>query len=245
MTKRGQSIFSLLFLLSFFLCQFSFSFQTPTRELLENQGLDEVADKLSDVITLFDSIILFSTKLNQEEHIDLLNFIISAMKKSIVKSIDEALRTNPSGVVDYVAMVGLMGTAKKHFYNMVNPHVANTDWNQLVIYISAVFDNIPDYYHTLVENVQQGEMGWMGLPLNWTMLKIASPMISLVPEGIVKREYFGDVPNISSAIHSSLHQVLETAFSSEYGPMIKVGVQMAANMDWNRILGIGIQHDEL
>ena len=202
-----------------------------TYEFLETHGLRQIADQLSQFISIFDSSTHFFDQINDTSEFEILNHIISIFRDSFVATVDEAKRSSEAkgGSISLSSMRDFISRHEMIFNERLQMDPRFKKWSKIISQTHIVFDAFKQLYQLCIEN---------GMPLPWWMLQLIGPLCSNIPDRLLDHQSFEEVLRLPSMIQSSLHSVLEEAFTSGYGPMLKIAIQALANWAAGR-------HDEL
>jgi hypothetical protein len=209
-----------------------------THELLEKHGLPDVARELSGFLQMFDTTAHFFSKLNEDEHFDVLNLVIDAFKRSFVTTMNEVMNAKdaPSGPISLPMMKDFFSRQEIHFKESIkrDSRIYESEWITLLGQVHIVFDSLKKIYQLALES---------HMSLDWWMLKLASPMIEKIPIDLFDRTMFSELLEVPIGIKQTVHDTLESVLTSDYAPMLKIGAQLAANYDWRKLMND--EHAEL
>jgi len=209
-----------------------------THELLEKHGLPDVARQLASFLAMFDTTAHFFSKLNEDEHFDVLNLVIDAFKRSFVTTMNEVMNAKdaPSGPISLPMMKDFFSRQEIHFKESIkrDSRIYESEWITLLGQVHIVFDSLKKVYQLALEN---------HMSLDWWMLKLASPMIEKIPIDLFDRTMFSELLEVPIGIKQTVHDTLESLLTSDYAPMLKIGAQLAANYDWRKLMND--EHAEL
>jgi len=205
-----------------------------THDLLERHGLSLIALKFEKFIGIFDDGTDFFKKLNSDDKFDILNDVIRSFKRSFLMVINEfsSAKPAPSGSLSLAQASDFLVRQEVHFKSMLvaNPKIVKDEWNHFLGMTHMIFNSLKKLYSLALES---------HLAPEWWMLEMASPMINNIPDDLFDRETFKDLLDVPTGIRNTIHDVLESALTSDYGPILKIGAQLAANYDWRKLMNTG------
>jgi len=198
-----------------------------TYEFLERHGLPQIAEHLGEFIRRFDT----STHFLDHLEIQMLNSILSAFRDTFVQAVDEARRSmdTSSGPISLAMMREFFRKQESLFSARLQSLPFYRKWASLLSQTHVIFESLSQLYQLCIES---------GMPLSWWMLQMISPVLSNMPDDLLDDATFSELIKLPVTLQSKLHDVLEEAFTSGYGPMLKIAIQTVANL-------VGKRHDDL
>jgi hypothetical protein len=193
-----------------------------TSEFLEAHGLRDIAEKLSQFISIFDSSTHFFDQLNDSDEFEILNVLISYFRDSFVDTVDEAKRSAEAkgGSMSLSSMRDFFNRQEMIFNEKMRQDPRFRKWAKVIPQTHHVFDSLVKLYQLCIEN---------GIPMPWWMLQMVGPLCANIPDRLLDHDQFEEFLKVPSTMQASLHELLEQAFTSGFGPMLKIGIQALAN----------------
>jgi len=190
-----------------------------TFEFLERHGLRQIAEQLGEFIRLFDT----STHFLDHIEIDLLNSMISTFRDTFIDTVEESRRSmdKVSGSISLSAMREFLHRHEVNFQASLQAEPYFRKWASLLSQSHIVFDSLARVYQLCIEG---------GMPISWWMVQMVAPLASNIPDNLLDEAAFSEVLKLPVTLQSQLHDVLETVFTSGYGPVIKIAMQTLSNM---------------
>jgi hypothetical protein len=202
-----------------------------SHEFLEKHGLGQIAHHFSQFISIFDTSTHLFSKLDDDEQFGVLNRVIEAFRDAYIKTVgDVSASPNRPGTYNISAMKDFFSRHEMNFNRLLqqDQNILDSEWAQFLGQTHYVFDSLKELYQLALAN------GLPGLPLNSFMLDLSATMMRAVPDDLFNRNTFSEVLQMPGQLQSTLHDILESALTSDYGPMIKMAAQVAANYAMQR-----------
>jgi len=208
-----------------------------TSKLLREHGLDAIADLLAEFIELFDFGTNFSTRLNDDAQFHVLNKVIASFVQSFSDTLDDARRApDAPDSLDAQAMDNFFERQRMHVRTILgsDPAVRSSELAPFIGKVEVIFDKLKIWYRIANNNY---------ISLTWPIMgTIDMALRTLVPFEILDRDTFAPVLHLPTLLRETIHEHLELAMNSQYGPVIKMAVNVAANYLAQRAMSKG---DEL
>jgi len=201
-----------------------------TNEFLHKHSLSMVAAKVSWLVSMVDDAIDMTTRINADEHFEMLNRVIDAFRKSFVMTVNEfsASQGVPSGPFSLEIMKHFFDRQETHLKELIkkDTKISQSEFAQFLGKLHLVFDKLKDAYGIALEN---------HVSINLFVLSFAAPFIDKIPSGILPRSMFSELLDLPSMVRNMVHETLEGPLTSDYAPMLKMVLNLAANYDWSSL----------
>jgi len=202
-----------------------------SHEFLEKHGLGQIAHHFSQFIGIFDTSTHLFSKLDDDEQFGVLNRVIESFRDAYIKTVgDVSASPNRPSNYNISAMKDFFSRHEMNFNRLLqqDQNILDSEWAQFLGHTHYVFDSLKDLYQLALAN------GLPGLPLNSFILDLSATMMRAVPDDLFNRHTFSDLLQMPVQLQSTLHDILESALTSDYGPMIKMAAQVASNYAMQR-----------
>lgn len=198
-----------------------------SHEFLENHGLPQISKAFSQIIMMFDTSTHFFSKLDDDEQFGVLNRVVEAFRDSYVKTVNDMSQSKsmPSGSFSINVMKDFFSRQEANFNTLLQQHqnILDSEWAKLLGHTHYVFDALKDLYALALANSVPG------FPVNSFIMELSVTFIRGIPDDLLDRTNFSEVLQMPGMLQDFVHDYLETALTSSFGPMIKMFVQVLAN----------------
>lgn len=169
----------------------------------------------------------------QEEHFQVINLVLAALKDSFLKTLHPLQHSSsqrPTGSLEPETINELFDVQEKHFHKILKEDLEHYDLSHMSHeldpffqeYIGHFFKSMKESYANIYHN---------GVSLNWTLLFLIVPFIERLPTDVVERDMFSDLLDIPGQLKQKLHDFLEDIMSGNQAHFLDTLLKMIGLKD--------------